>query len=268
MHGTSSRKGVAMLVEVTKNSNLRIEQIGGKAYSLQKLILADLNVPPLAVIVVDDTVGTQKGKVKGLEAKLSSLSFFKNSNLYAVRSSGVGEDGVENSYAGIFETCLNVSSRDIPSAVEKVYESLKSTESKMYAKEKLTSVTKMAVIVQEMIQADFAGVAFTVNPVERDTRIALIEVVSGIGESLVSGKNTPSAIRLNKLTGMHRVLRYGMDSISDEMLYNIASLLSDSILVIEKLYGMPTDIEWAIKDNCMYLLQARPITTLAKEKHE
>ena len=251
-----------MFVELTKTSRVSANQAGGKAYNLQKLIKAGLPVPAAAVIPAKNLKRAEKASKQEIIDELKKLTFVKPGKLYAVRSSGVGEDGTDNSYAGIFETYLDVTYAGIPAAIGKVYKSRESSRSDMYNLERATSVDSMAVIVQEMISPDYAGVAFSVDPVETDERIALIEIVAGNGESLVSGKMTPSAVRLNKLTGMVRTLRHGKQEIEEGALNEAATLLAPHLIAIENYYDIPIDIEWAIKSKSVYLLQARPITTL------
>jgi phosphoenolpyruvate synthase/pyruvate phosphate dikinase len=255
-----------MFVELTKSSRVLANQGGGKAYNLQKLIKAGLPVPAVAVIPAKNSKRAENATRSEISDELKKLSFVKPGRLYAVRSSGVGEDGTDNSYAGIFETYLDVTYAGIPAAIGKVYESRDSSRSDMYNHERSTSVDSMAVIVQEMISPDYAGVAFSVDPVEKDERIALIEIVAGNGESLVSGKMTPSAVRLNKLTGMVRTLRRGKQTIEESVLNEVATLLAPHLIAIEDYYGIPIDIEWAVKGKNVYLLQARPITTLKEEQ--
>lgn len=119
----------------------------------------------------------------------------------------------------------------------------------------------MGVVVQEMIDADYAGVAFSVCPVEKDPRVALLEVVAGTGESLVSGTKTPHSIRVNRRTGMMRVHQNGADEIHADTLKMCMELIVPLLEAIETHYAHPVDIEWAIKDGMAFILQARPITT-------
>lgn len=251
------------IIPLTKSTVLNESVLGGKASNLQRLITWDLQVPKAYVIPANEA---------RLLAQISDDAISKNivtnikqsTTMYAVRSSGVGEDGKDNSFAGIFDTVLDVAYADLPGAIRKVYRSKNTTVTSMYASAKDANVMDMAILIQEMVDADYAGVAFSVNPIEQDTRIGLIELVKGVGESLVSGKIKPTSVRINKLTGMKRVLQQGADRIDEHDLTRMIEQVSVQLLKIEKLYGTPIDIEWGIKDRVLYLLQARPITTIGE----
>lgn len=246
-------------IKLTTISALTQEQLGGKGYNLQKLICRGFSVPETYVIPADVSRHLDKGKQSFPEISKS----MKSANaVYAVRSSGIGEDGNENSFAGIFDTMLNVKSSDLNDAILKVYSSKDTSVTSMYSHARNANVTDMAIIIQKMVSADFAGVAFSVNPVEQDHKIGLIEIVKGLGESLVSGKVKPTSLRVNRITGMHRVLQTGTDMIPERQLEHIVEAVSDALWKIADLYDKPVDIEWAIEGSTLYLLQARPITTL------
>lgn len=247
-----------MLIDLTKpHKQLLASEVGGKAFNLHKLSLMGLPVPP--AVAVPTSLFGEIGADE-LKAHLHSHEVIKAGTNFAVRSSGVGEDGEGNSYAGIFESYLDVSPDEIHNAVAQVWKSVGNSRSVMYAHERAASIESMGVVVQHMINADYAGVAFSVCPIEKDSRIALIEAVAGSGDSLVSGTKTPATVRVNKLTGMARIQRHGADEISSATLENIAEILMPLIEKIEEEYGIAVDIEWAIAQNKPYILQARPIT--------
>lgn len=249
-----------MIIDLNNADEVHVHEIGGKAYNLHKLIKLGLPVPkafaiPAAVHTSDDNT-----KIDRLHSHIKSHEDLKPHAKYAVRSSGVGEDGDGNSYAGIFESYLNVPHHEILPAVQNVWQSVDNSRSRMYSDERSTAIEGMAVVIQEMVDADYAGVAFSVCPVEKDKRIALIEVVAGLGESLVSGQKSPATLRINKLTGVCRIQRNGADELSNEKLEEIAELITPLVEHIEDSYGAPVDVEWAISNNRPYILQARPIT--------
>ena len=124
-----------------------------------------------------------------------------------------------------------------------------------------TKVIGMNVVIQHMVKADYAGVAFSVSPIEKDKRIMLIELVKGTGDALVSGKVTPTTIRYNKLTRSHRIEQTGADPIDGGIITAILDELVPLLLTIEEAYGHPVDVEWAVDNEKVYILQARPITT-------
>lgn len=249
-----------MLIDLTKPADLSLAHVGGKAFNLHKLTMLGVPVPP-ALAVHASLTNSAEIKRESLKKEILEHPIVKSGKRFAVRSSGVGEDGEGNSCAGIFESYLDVEQDGIFDAVQRVWGSLDSSRSSMYTGERSISIDSMGVVIQHMIDADYAGVAFSVCPIEKDSRIALLEVVEGVGETLVSGTKTPATLRINKLTGMVRVSRNGADAIKSEVLEGIADGLLPYIEKIEDHYAMPVDIEWAIANNQVFILQARPITT-------
>lgn len=253
-----------ILKKLTAETDFSLDEIGGKGCNLQKLIGWGINVPETYIIPASEM------RMLSDNGTPSSIVFPNHSNKsnlrLAVRSSGVGEDGNDNSFAGIFDTLLYVKPAELTEAVRKVYSSKNTSITSMYSDARDVKVVDMAIVVQEMIDADFAGVAFSVNPVEEDRKVGLIEIVKGVGESLVSGKIKPTSLRINRITGMHRILQEGTDAIEPKDLEQIIAQVSEALWRIDELYDKPVDIEWAIKTGMLYLLQARPITTLGELK--
>jgi len=181
------------------------------------------------------------------------------------RSSATLEDSKNSSFAGVFETVLNVTREDLIESVKKVYASLGNAAG--YNKSGL-----MAVIIQEMIDSDFAGVVFTKNPLTREDEF-VVEVVSGLGEALVSGvvnstqyivKN--NSIRLvrnplqeSKLVVKSRGLEVKKIKNKVKLSKNIILELVRKSMIIEKNFKTPQDIEWCEKKGVLYFLQSRPL---------
>lgn len=249
------------VIKLSSNTHLRQSSLGGKAFNLQKLLRWGMAVPETYVITPSETRASQRQD----NIKLELPPRFNKQKVYAVRSSGVGEDGNQNSFAGIFDTVLNVDFTHLITAVQQVYDSRNTAVTSMYSDAREARVIDMAVVIQEMIQPDYAGVAFSVSPVENDSRIGLIELVAGLGEALVSGKTKPTSVRLNRLTGMSRVIQPGEDAISEVDLDKLIHQVGNAVWKIESHYKKPVDIEWAYSKGKLYLLQARPITTLEEE---
>lgn len=222
-----------------------------------------MGLPVPAAVVIPASVHGDRTNVEleYLREQILQHEFVRSGNTFAVRSSGVGEDGESNSFAGIFESYLDIPKEEIHKAVARVWDSLENPRSAMYANERDTFINSMGVVIQHMVPADYAGVAFSSSPIEGDSRIALIEIVRGSGDALVSGKKTPATLRVNKVTGMTRITRNGEDEISDELLEDMAQKVMPLVEKIEAEYSMPVDIEWAMADGEIYILQARPITT-------
>lgn len=250
-----------MIIDLRQADTPELEEVGGKAYNLHRLIQLGMPVPHAFAVPASVHLRADDASIlELLKNHIENHELLVDDVRYAVRSSGVGEDGAGNSYAGIFESYLDVPKQEVFSAIQEVWQSIESSRSKMYADERSLAVEKMGVVVQRMVDADFAGVAFSVCPVEKDARIALIEVVAGLGESLVSGQRTPATIRVNKITGVCRIHRHGADNLEANTLERIAEIITPLVEEIEEAYGMPVDVEWAILDDQPYILQARPIT--------
>lgn len=249
-----------IIIDITTQMSPSLGQVGGKAFNLCRL--HQMNLPVPAAIVIPASVHGNRANVEleYLREQILQHELVRLGDKFAVRSSGVGEDGESNSFAGIFESYLDVPKEEIHEAVIRVWNSLKNPRSTMYANERDTFIDSMAVVIQHMVPADYAGVAFSSSPVEDDDRIALIEVVKGNGDTLVSGKKTPATLRVNKLTGMIRIARNGEDEIPDELLEDVAQKVMPLVEKIETEYGIPVDIEWAMASGEVYILQARPIT--------
>ena len=225
---------------------------GGKAYGLYKLIQAGINVPE--GFVIEDSQSLSNENISELENKLKE--FAKNDKL-AVRSSASDEDGNIKSFAGIFETVLNVKNyiNDVTEAIKKVNDSANTDKTKNYSNNKF----KMNVVVQKMINPRISGICFT-NAIDfSGKRCAMFEYVQGIGETLVSGKSNSNRI----------IVKYN----DDKLVYNHARLEGSLInftgfeelcnLITKAInnYDKNLDIEWCIdENNVANLLQARPVT--------
>jgi len=211
--------------------------------------------------------------------------------LVAIRSSATAEDLPEASFAGQQDTFLNIHGPEsVIEYVRKCWASLFEARAIFYREENNFEHSKVyiAVVVQEMVEAEKAGVMFTVNPSTGED-VALIEGSWGLGEAVVSGSVTPDTYYVDKKT--NEVLNF---SIADkkvmfekqasgeteqvnvpEELRNKRVLSEDELLEltemgtrIQKHYNAPQDTEWAFHDNTLYMLQSRPITTLDEDANE
>ncbi|XP_076168383.1 rifampicin phosphotransferase-like isoform X2 [Ptiloglossa arizonensis] len=206
---------------------------------------------------------------------------------YAIRSSAVGEDSCETSVAGQNSTYLGVQSADdIIKSVAMCWASLFSYQSVEYRRQYGMFVkTSMGVCVQKMVNADAAGVMFTRHPTTADPSNIVITANHGLGETVVSATVEPDTIIVhkswdNKLTVKNTIIGSkkkkmlvnsdGLVTIDLHGQENTAICISEKIVLqlaaigvyLETLFGNPRDIEWAVIDEQIYLLQARPITTL------
>lgn len=208
----------------------------------------------------------------------------------AVRSSATAEDLPDASFAGQQETYLNVQGiEDVLIFIRHCYASLWGERAVRYRFNQgyNQSGVAIAVVIQEMVESEKAGVLFTVNPVTQNKDEIQINASYGLGESVVSGRVTADSYIVNKSGDVLEVtigsketqIVYAdkntkEESVSEEKRTaralndtEIAALLS-AALKIEKHYGMPMDIEWAIQKNEIYILQARAITTLKNNDDE
>ena len=203
----------------------------------------------------------------------------------AIRSSATAEDLPEASFAGQQDTFLHVSGNDeVIEYIRKCWASLFEARAIFYREENDFEHSKVyiAVVVQKMANADKAGVMFTVNP-STGEEIALIEGSWGLGESVVSGDVTPDNYQVDKknneiinVTISDKKVMYTNDENGTSVKVDVPEdkrnerVLSDSELIqltemgkrVQAHYGEPMDTEWAFERGSLFLLQARPITTL------
>ena len=176
----------------------------------------------------------------------------------AVRSSACAEDSEAASYAGQQETFLNVEGDDaVRKAVIDCWASFFSERAIFYRGEKGSlDDLRMAVVVQKMVDADKAGVAFSNHPITGRKDRMMIEAVYGLGEAVVSGEVTPDQYVVDR-KGREKKSQtpHGGVLSADEL-----ARISEVAVQLETTNGAPQDIEWAIYQGDVYLLQSRPIT--------
>ena len=176
---------------------------------------------------------------------------FSDKSLFAVRSSCGIEDGEENSFAGQFETKLNVKKDEVLDAVKEVFTSFYNSD--FYEDNNYDTV-----IIQEMIDSDISGVLFTANPIGILNETVIV-VGGGLGCNVVDDK-------INTTTYYYNIddELYYMDKVKDsvEISEKILKELVEIGKKAEEKFNAKMDIEFAIKDDVIYVLQARPITTL------
>lgn len=203
----------------------------------------------------------------------------------AVRSSATAEDLESASFAGQQETFLNVQGRkELMKAVKKCWASLWTGRAISYREQNKVDHKKvsLAVVIQKMVEADSAGIMFTINPTNGQENQALISASWGLGEAIVSGLVSPDVVVMDK--NKKRMISYGRSK-KEKMIVvaeketevkdvswfkrkkmvlkeEAALKLLNYALKIEKHYQRPMDIEWAKKGDQIFILQARPITAL------
>ena len=213
-----------------------------------------------------------------------------NNTRVAVRSSATAEDLPDASFAGQQETYLNVQGiESVLNAVRNCYASLWGNRAVSYRFHQgydQTSVS-IAVVIQEMIESEKSGVLFTVNPVNKKENEMQINASFGLGESVVSGRVTADSYIIDK---SGEIAQVNIGSKETQIIYGDKETVEVAVssdkrktralndreilelmkcgLEIEKHYGMPMDIEWAIKNDIVYILQARAITTLKNSEND
>jgi pyruvate,water dikinase len=198
-----------------------------------------------------------------------------------VRSSAAAEDSASASYAGLHESYVNVRGvQSILDHIRFVWASLWSDSALMYTEERGVDPESdaMAVIIQEMADGERSGVAFTADPT--DSARGAIEAIHGLNKGLVDGDVEPDRWFIRRSDGKllghdqpvrDRWVRATGDGLSTEPLGERASLaplssqdvheIWDQVIRIEQIFGSPQDVEWTFRDDVLYILQARPITT-------
>lgn len=180
--------------------------------------------------------------------------------LYAVRSSGTKEDLDEFSFAGQYQTFLNTSYENIEEKVIECYKSMFSEIILSYLINRTIDLSdlKMSVVVQEMVDSDLSGICFTIDPVTGNDKTMLIEVSEGLGENIVSGKTVPEQYHFNWYDGKEVDRKEGNKFISSEKVKEYADVFAN----IQQEFGYPCDIEFAIKNGELFILQSRRITKI------
>lgn len=179
---------------------------------------------------------------------------FSKEDLFAVRSSFAEEDSTETSFAGQFETILNVKRNEILQAVRKVQDSVYADNVRYYKKE-LQKADKMQVIIQEMVQSQFSGVIFTSNPTGLLNEMVLV-VGEGLGDRVVEDRVDTVTYYYHKEDGIFYSNQEG--SLPEYLIKE----LFEQAKKIEQIFQTPMDIEFGIQDEVVYILQARPITNI------
>jgi pyruvate,water dikinase len=255
------------------------DRFGGKAAQLAEALRAGLPVPPgvaLSVALVDAAARGDAGAARDVERAASSLR-----PPLAARSSAVGEDADEASFAGQHLTCLNLrSAAEAAAAVIEIRRSAHEGAALAYrARLGVDDPPRLAVVLQELVDADCAGVLFTRNPLDGADEF-VIEAAWGLGEAVVAGLVAPDRFRvgrggavLERVRGVKDVAvvrspdagtrqvpirgeRASELCLTDDQLAQLARLGERC----EGLFGGARDVEWAYAGGRLHLLQCRAIT--------
>jgi phosphohistidine swiveling domain-containing protein len=229
-------------------------RVGGKSRVLGELVAAGFAVPP--GLVVTAAAVDIDGWETFLEAAARSLGVQR----FAVRSSGAAEDLPDASYAGLYETYLNVPVEGLGEAVRQCFAATTSERVSAYHQRHGSGAAGMAVLVQAMVDPTAAGVAFTAHPVTGDRDQVVLTAVPGLGDPLVSGESVGEEWTITtREAQMSRPMPVGGNVLAAGRAQAVADLARE----VADRYGQPQDIEWAIdQKGRLWLLQARPMTAL------
>ena len=310
---------MTLIVSFPGTEQTTLVEVGGKGYSLIRIVEGGLSVPPGAVLTTEffapwfdeikasatwtaladatpDEWATLCDELKGLcpalpltatqrqalEELSKNLAALGDDVLFAVRSSSPEEDLASASFAGGYKTRLGVGPAGLDGAVRHCFASSLDERVFVYKKEHGFDVLspRIAVVVQQQIDSDVAGVGFSLNPLTNDYDEAVIDSNWGLGESVVAGLASPDQFIVDKIDRQVVDKKLGAKQVSiwlgpeggtierhgyraEEFTLNNTQLgeLTDALCRIEELYERPIDIEWAFAGGQLYILQARPITT-------
>ena len=215
-----------------------------KAENLKILKEHKINVPDFDVIKWED--------------KDKKIDTNKYNGKYAIRSSSNLEDGDKNSFAGQFDTYLNVGKRDIESKVNSCFNSINNSNVEIYLRENNISKDnlKIDVIIQKMVNSEISGVLFTSNPNGLLNEV-VITVGKGLGSGVVEDKVDTTTYYYNTTDNVY-YYEGKIDLLNKDTIDKLIEIQSK----IKDIFGNYLDIEFAIENNEIYILQTRPITTI------
>lgn len=270
--------------------------IGGKAANLRALEQLGLRVPRWTAIPASHIREILNGLApeafdQAIDRYTFPLAFidtilaqFPGVPFFAVRSSAIDEDGAAFSFAGQFETHLFVKPEQVAENIKKVWKSAYSPRILEYRRHNgLAQDLGIAVIIQEMVAAESAGVAFGINPANGNRKAKVISAVYGLGEGLVSGEldsdnyileneqisrqiaDKDRQFVLDPENGGTKIIEVPEAArqqpvLSDVQILEVAEMLD----TCRRAFGKPQDMEFAFAEGKLYALQARPVTNLHK----
>lgn len=267
------------LIRLDQISDNDSNLVGNKAYNLSKLANAGFLIP--RGFVITTRAFREWLENKDIRTEVSDQIFQACQALslkkVAVRSSSMVEDLSQASSAGVYKTSLNITKGMLIDAIIEGFQSVYDPNAQAYRLDRsIGSGIDMAVIVQEMIDAEVSGVLFTRNPLNHNTDEFVVNATFGLGEPLVSGKIPGDTYIISKEGGeiidsiitQKDTILTGNGEVSLVEPIKSSRTLNDSQInqlvqigkEIEKLFDSPQDIEFAITQNKIWILQSRPIT--------
>jgi len=265
----------------TSKSKHSLENVGAKALSLCFLKENNFNVPNFYFIdfeILND-IKNNKLSIEKFLSDWKQTHQIQENTLWAVRSSANVEDGAKDSYAGLFETKINVPFSQLATAIHQVLEAYDNVAVQKYSAN--SEQFSYGIIIQEMIRSEFSGVIFSHNPFDVEKEEIFINLIPGLGENLVSGKDIGIGITVDgtKIEFQNieedfsgEIFKNGkLEPISytgESLVENINPFLQElinSTRKLSKLKKQPVDIEFTISNHQIYWLQIRPITSKLKQ---
>ncbi len=257
-------------------------EFGGKAKALAAALAHRLPVPDGVALDADLVARIVNGDQTARDKLLSAIAALPAP--WAVRSSAVGEDSAQASFAGQHSTVLGVQPGELFEAIAAVHASGHTDAAIAYrARMNVTGAPRMGIVVQTLLRPDISGVMFSRDPTAAAREGRLIEATWGLGEALVAGLVTPDRYRvatdgkiLERAIGEKDIAiearadggtaevvvateRAKAACLDDARIAELAQLASRC----EQLFGGPQDLEWAVANGRLHLLQSRPVTTSA-----
>lgn len=267
---------------------------GGKGAALGELLYAGISVPPGFVVKTagfrrflranELTQPTAQSVISAnipTEVAAEITDAYKNlgSSFVAVRSSATAEDGTAHAWAGQLESFVPTDANNLLANIKKCWASLFSPRARAYRTQAGLDDREpaIAVIVQQLIESEYAGIAFSQHPVSGDATQIVIESVQGLGEAAVGGHVTPDTYIVTKQSGEivekyegsqdKKLVRGAHGEAEWQPLTHASALppaivqkLAAQVAAIETHFGTPMDVEWAFAHNKLYIVQSRPIT--------
>ena len=232
-------------------AGLKSDETGNKANSLIFLHRYGFNIP-LTFLVTTCAYERYLKEGSVVIEELRKEVLYLPDITYAIRSSTTAEDSKDYSFAGQFQTLMNIrGTENILKAIQEVWNSASLLSDNEYLRKTKISTLKCGVIIQEMISSKLAGVSFSRNPVTNQNEI-VIEAVEGFGEDLVQKGITPLRWRIRK--------DMIIDGNKNHHYFSVIRQVAADTAKLKRYYGSHIDIEWAYDGKKIYYLQLRQIT--------
>ena len=281
---------MTFIIHFQDSEALEPRMVGQKFFRLAKAFRSGFQIPPAVAVSTKAhrLYLNEKQWPEGLSEEISAevLKIGIEQGI-SVRSSGTIEDLEEKSFAGQYETFLNITTEaDLKEKIEACWKSAQTDAVANYFRQKGAAGLKgtqgiingsfplMGVILQKMVHAEYAGVAFSRNPLQPSCDEMVVEAVRGLGDKLVSGRESPyrvyirkdDALRVEPHSDIQRQADERENLLNPDLWRSIGKLARD---LEKEASGKPQDIEWAIdRQKYVWLLQSRAITAIEKEGFE